>query len=300
MKRLITNNNRNSALYMSGSIVLSSIMYRVFLNDVPKNQKYSTGFFLGAGVLKLSKDKIYRDLGRGLFLSSAINWMYDLTRKSNCPFVFKSNLPTENSILININNGNIIQKICPKNGIIYLTKSNNREGWLESFKLLHCLNISGRYGGLPSKKGNPVLWHKLQNHTIEFNYLLRSWINYFESKRKIFEDKNNSYEKKLDFWRSMVNDGKPLDIKNKDWKPKFKGEWSVYNNTLLRYDDYGNILYGAAGAAFGLDKFTLIVGANLNQITKTGFDDEKDTKSILRGIRLYQDFLKASVPNFIK
>ena len=98
----------------------------------------------------------------------------------------------------------------------------------------------------------------------------------------------------------MVNDGKPLDIKNKDWKPKFKGEWSVYNNTLLRYDDYGNILYGAAGAAFGLDKFTLIVGANLNQITKTGFDDEKDTKSILRGIRLYQDFLKASVPNFIK
>ena len=96
---------------------------------------------------------------------------------------------------------------------------------------------------------------------------------------------------KLIFWQTMVNDYKPLDIKRKQFHPSAVSEWSIYNNTLVRYDDYGNILYGAAGTAFGIAEEDLFWGANLNQITKSGLDESKDTYSIKRGIDIYKNSL---------
>ena len=47
-----------------------------------------------------------------------------------------------------------------------------------------------------------------------------------------------------------------------------------------------------AGTAFGLDETTLLSGAILNQLKKTGFDDEKDSYSIKRGIAIYKNNFK--------
>jgi len=47
-----------------------------------------------------------------------------------------------------------------------------------------------------------------------------------------------------------------------------------------------------ACTTFGLDETTLLSGANLNQLKKTGFDDEKDSYSIKRGIAIYKNNFK--------
>lgn len=201
-------------------------------------------------------------------------------------FTFSNNVPLNNSILVNDKSGKVIQKNGNPNEI-YLTKFKNIHGWHKSFKLRHCINISGKFGGLKSYKGQPVIWNNLQDHTLEFNKLLVQWIEFFEQQNEKFENTNYINLTKLFFWYSMVDDNKPLDIKNKNWKPSIKGEWSIYNNTLMRYDDYGNILYGCAGAAFGLNERTLLFGGNFNQILKSGFDDTKDVYSIKRGIAIY-------------
>jgi len=57
-----------------------------------------------------------------------------------------------------------------------------------------------------------------------------------------------------------------------------------------------NKKYGAAEMAFGISESVLFAGANVNQITKTGFDDEKDTYSMQRGIDLYHKIISG---NFI-
>ena len=50
-----------------------------------------------------------------------------------------------------------------------------------------------------------------------------------------------------------------------------------------------------SGAAFGLSEETLLLGANLNQVKKTGFDEDKDTYSIKRGIAIYQNYYKYKI-----
>jgi hypothetical protein len=230
-----------------------------------------------------------KQAGIGLVISNSANWIYDTVQKTNCPFEFDNHFPIPNTLLININIGKIIQENQVEEGFIYLTDYNDITGWSHSFKLKHCLNISGISGGLPSKKGDSVQWWKLQNHTKDFNKLLLDWITFFENKKNEYDDTVIDYINKLWYWRSMVNDSKPLDIKKLNWSHAVRGEWSKYNDTLVRYDDYGNILYGAAGAAFGLDETTLLSGANLNQLKKTGFDDEKDSYSIKRGIAIYKN-----------
>jgi len=270
----------------------STILNRTLLKDVNPMIKYGSGILLGAALSYFSKNKVIKQAGIGLILSNSANWIIDATQKTDCPFVFENHFPTPNTLLININSGRIIQEKQVEEGFIYLTDKNVISGWSNSFKLKHCLNISGKKGGLPSKKGGSVQWWKLQNHTKEFNKLLLDWISFFENKKNEYDDTITDYTKKMWYWRSMVNDDKPLDIKKLDWAPKYKGEWSKYNDTLVRYDDYGNILYGAAGAAFGLDEATLLAGANLNQLKKTGFDDEKDSYSIKRGIAIYKNNFK--------
>lgn len=85
----------------------------------------------------------------------------------------------------------------------------------------------------------------------------------------------------------MVNDHKPLDIKRKGFRPSAVSKWSIYHNTFLRYDDYGNFLYGAVGKAMGISEINLFWGANWNQIIKSGLDERKDTYSIKSGINIY-------------
>jgi len=89
----------------------------------------------------------------------------------------------------------------------------------------------------------------------------------------------------------MVDDHKPLDIKRSEFHLSAISEWSIYNKTSVRYDDYGNILYGAVGTAFGIKEEDLFFGANLNQILKSGLDESKDTFSIKRGIAIYKNHI---------
>ncbi|MCF8326561.1 MAG: hypothetical protein K9I84_16515 [Leadbetterella sp.] len=60
---------------------------------------------------------------------------------------------------------------------------------------------------------------------------------------------------------------------------------------MVRYNDYGNILFGAVGTAFGISKRDLFFGANINQILKSGLDESKDTYSIQRGNAIYNNSL---------
>ena len=148
--------------------------------------------------------------------------------------------------------------------------------------------LKGKGGGHPSKKGEPVLWNNLQDHTLKFNSLLKYWTNYFSGIKANYENRMFS---KWKYWVSMVDDNKPLDIKRKSFRPSVIGEWSIYNKTIMRYDDYGNMLYGAAGTAFGFSENVLLFGANLNQLSKSGLDESKDTYAIRRGIAIYKKHL---------
>jgi hypothetical protein len=254
--------------------------------------KFDSGILIGGTLAHFSKNKIVKQAGIGLVISNSANWIYDAIQKNDCPFEFGNHFPTPNALLINTNSGKVIDENLVEEGFIFLTDMNVHKGWSHSFKLKHCLNISGISGGLPSKKGDSVQWWKLQNHTKDFNNLLLHWISFFENKKNQYDDSLTDTANKLWYWRSMVNDGKHLDIKKSSWSPAIKGEWSKYNDTLLRYDDYGNILYGAAGAAFGLEERHLLTGANLNQLKKTGCDDVKDSYSIKRGIAIYKNNFK--------
>lgn len=278
---------------VSGITGLSSILInRILLRDVNPMIKYGSGILLGGTLAQFSKNKIVKQAGIGLVISNSANWIYDAMQKNDCLFEFGNHFPTPNALLININSGKVIEENLVEEGFIFLTDKNDHKGWSHSFILKHCLSISGKGGGLPGKKGDSVQWWKLQNHTKDFNNLLLHWISFFENKKNEYDDSLTDTANKLWYWRSMVNDGKPLDIKKLSWSPAIKGEWSKYNDTLVRYDDYGNILYGAAGAAFGLEERYLLTGANLNQLKKTGFDDIKDSYSIKRGIAIYKNNFK--------
>ncbi len=273
---------------VSGSIC--TILNKTAFKSFNPALKHGGGILLGTALSIFSKNKIIKQAGVGLIISNSADLISSTTQKNNCPFEFENHIPGPNTLLININSGRIIPKNQNEGGVIYLTNKNNYEGWTNSFMLKHCLNISGKFGGLPSKKGSPVLWSKLQNHTKDFNNLLLNWVAFFENKKIEFDENPTDYFYKLWYFRSLFNDGKLLDIKKTDWSPSMKGEWSKFNNTLVRYDDYGNILYGAAGSAFGLDESILLAAANLNQLKKTGFDDEKDLYSIKRGITIYKNY----------
>lgn len=235
--------------------------------------------------LRRSKKQHVKYWGDSLVAGSIIGYTINSLKQNVCDYSYNKNLPKQNSVLVNINTGKVIESI-GKPHFIFATKNNSaKEGWQRSSQLLHCIKLlEGKSGGRPSKQGEPVIWDNLQNHTRKFNLLLKYWIEYFYKLKPRY---NNSYREKLIFWKSMVDDYKPLDIKRVEFDPSAVSEWSIYNNTLVRYDDYGNILYGAVGTAFGISKRDLFLGANLNQILKSGLDESKDTFSIQRGIVIY-------------
>lgn len=267
----------------------TTVIHSTVLPNVNPMLKLALG--IGAGTFLITrKNQIYKNLGKSLIAGSIIGCGINSLKKHVCEYSYKKHEPQNNSLLINTNTGEIIQKI----GVpywIYVTKEYSaNKGWENSSKLTHCIKLlEGKGGGLPSKQGDAVIWYNLQNHTEKFNTLMSDWIEHFSNLKPFYE---NSYFDKLSYWRSMVDDKKPLDIKRTSFNPSVVSEWSIYENTLVRYDDYGNILYGAAGAAFELSENTLLLGANVNQILKDGLDESKDTFSIKRGIKIYETQFK--------
>jgi hypothetical protein len=237
--------------------------------------------------LSRSKKQHVKYWGDSLVAGSIIGYTINKLKQNVCDYSYNKNLPKQNSVLVNINSGKVIENI-GKPHFIFVTKNNSaKEDWQSSSPLLHCIKkLEGKAGVRPSKQGEPVLWDNLQDHTKKFNLLLKYWIKYFSELKPMYKD---NYNRKLSFWHSMVNDYKPLDIKRKKFHPSAVSEWSIYNNTLVRYDDYGNILYGAVGAASGISRRDLFLGANFNQILKSGLDESKDTFSIQRGIVIYNN-----------
>jgi hypothetical protein len=275
--------------------VLATLLNRTKYKNVANNKKFIVNILIGIAIIKFNKNKLAKKVGIGILISGIVNLIYDSYKRPKCPFIFKMNRPIVDSLLINLKTGDVIQKNNIQRGILFVTQSDNVSGWNKSFKLQYCLDFTNNQVGEKTKEGQLVLWQDLKDHTIEFNNLLIYWVAYFKDLNLQFEEQLINYPYKLSFWIFMVSDGQELDIKSKKWKASIKGEWSKYNNTLVRYDDYGNILYGAAGTAFGISESVLFAGANLNQMSKTGFDDEKDTYSIQRGIDLYYKIISGNL-----
>jgi hypothetical protein len=85
-----------------------------------------------------------------------------------------------------------------------------------------------------------------------------------------------------------------FDLKYKGWGRKEIGEYSVFNNHRLRFDDYGNYNFGAAARAMGLSLFWAKLGAGINQMFPGEgvpdfsnfngfFDNKNDTRLIESG-----------------
>ena len=263
-----------------------SIIQTSYLKEYNPDIKLLFGLLPGMFLRRSNKPHV-KYWGDSLIAGSIIGYTINKLAKDVCDYSYAKNLPKKNSLLVNINTGKVIENI-GKPHFIFVTKNYGaKEGWQSSSPLLHCIKkLEGKAGGRPSKQGEPVLWDNLQDHTKKFNLLLKYWIKYFSELKPSFED---NYFQKMIFWGSMVNDYKHLDIKRKKFHPSAVSEWSIYNDTLVRYDDYGNILFGAAGTAFGISRRDLFFGANINQIVKSGLDESKDTFSIQRGINIYNN-----------
>ena len=274
---------RNSFLVATTGV---SIIQTSYLKEYNPDIKLLLGLLPGMFLRRSNKPHV-KYWGDSLIAGSIIGYTINKLAQNVCDYSYKKNLPKQNSVLVKINTGRVIENI-GKPHFIFVTKNYGaKEGWQSSSPLLHCIKkLEGQAGGRPSKQGEPVFWDNLQDHTKKFNLLLKYWIKYFSELKPRFED---NYFQKMIFWGSMVNDYKHLDIKRKKFHPSAVSEWSIYNDTLVRYDDYGNILFGAAGTAFGISRRDLFFGANINQIVKSGLDESKDTFSIQRGINIYNN-----------
>ena len=274
---------RNSFLVATTGVSIIQISY---LKEYNPEIKLLLGLLPGMFLKRSNKPNV-KYWGDSLIAGSIIGYTINKLTKNVCDYSYTKNLPKNNSLLVNINTGRVIENI-GKPHFIFVTKNYGaKEGWQSSSSLLHCIKkLEGQAGGRPSKQGDPVFWDNLQDQTEKFNQLLKYCIKYFSALKPTYE---NNYIQKLLFWYSMVDDYKPLDIKRKEFRPSVVSEWSIYNNTLVRYDDYGNILYGAAGTAFGISEKDLFRGANWNQILKSGLDESKDSYSIKRGINIYNN-----------
>jgi len=234
---------------------------------------------------KKAKRKTYESVAMGAIAGSTISIAAIKSMQIDCEPAYRFNCPQNDSVLVNYLSGKVLQTIgTPK--LIYVTTQTTKEkGWEHSALLTHCVkSVEGIDGGVSSKRGDPVLWSTLPDLTQKFNKTLSFWIEYFEKLKPYYDFDGIN---KLRFWINAVTDNAILDIKSKDYPIKRISEWSLYNNTLVRYDDYGNILYGAAGAAFGFSLWLLIMGANINQFIKSGPDEDKDKYSIMRGFKSY-------------
>lgn len=101
---------------------------------------------------------------------------------------------------------------------------------------------------------------------------------------------------------NMVTDDAKYDLKStitSDGTPSYTasviGEWAFLDGTLRRYDDFGNISYGAFGLEAGYYESTLLMGSNINQMFKDWFgdtdgsgDEPRDVQMMKLGFKLYE------------
>lgn len=206
------------------------------------------------------------------------------------------------SMLVNKKSGKILGIKEGGEDFVFMTnkKKESEKAWKKSDQLFHSLNISGAKGGSPSNKKDPVIWSELNDVTDQFNKLLNDGISIMEIHKDNFEKAEfripgNKQIEKNRFFNRSVTDGAPYDIKAHIFHVGKIGEWSFYDGKLRRYDDYGNILYGASGKAFGLSNAWLIMGAHLNQLGKTGLDEDRDTYTVKMGFKAYENWNKSTL-----
>ena len=144
---------------------------------------------------------------------------------------------------------------------------------------------------------------KLTDVSDKFYDQLNKTNEFFSSQASRFENlaKENGWNKyellkaKLEFFKSQVGTGKPFDIKQpgKSFSQEEIGSKAIFNGSEYNFDDFGNMNYGLAARAFGLNLITAIAGAGYNQTfqTKTPdfsnplgfFDHKRDTIMIIKG-----------------
>jgi RHS repeat-associated protein len=201
------------------------------------------------------------------------------------------------TILVNSKSGNLLDTRVGGEDYVFTTKKKKAsdKAWKKSEQLFHRLNISGKSGGTESKKGDPVVWSGLDDYTDLFNSLRNSVVPSFMIEGEEIDDGKGGYGTRMAIIDNYFDDNALLDIKLSRFHPKRIGEWSWYNGRLARYDDYGNMLYGEAGAAIGLGKLTLTTAAEINQWGKFGTDAGRDVLQIELGMKMFKDY-KASTP----
>ncbi|WP_143053789.1 RHS repeat-associated core domain-containing protein [Parapedobacter koreensis] len=154
--------------------------------------------------------------------------------------------------------------------------------------------------GIGTQVGGQVYLEDLLDMTSEFNTLIADKMGLFES----LNDYSSSWgyiSPKFLVFKDWVTDNGPFDLKSlkrsneTSYAAIVIGEWSILNGELRRYDDYGNMSYGAWGRSAGFTTKDLIRGSNLNQIwkgmfgkTNMGGDETRDVNMILRGIREFR------------
>ncbi|PWG77914.1 polymorphic toxin type 44 domain-containing protein, partial [Pararcticibacter amylolyticus] len=168
-----------------------------------------------------------------------------------------------------------------------------------SFRSNHPLRNIG------TRVGSQVFLEDLLDLTSEFTSIVRSGIPEFSALRGL-STRGGFLSDRAEAFQDLVTDGAKYDLKSlttSDGTPSYAasviGEWSILNGTLRRYDDYGNISYGAFGVAAGFSQSFLFQGSNLNQLWKdiTGKtngsgDERRDIDMMRTGIVNYQFYLK--------
>lgn len=141
--------------------------------------------------------------------------------------------------------------------------------------------------------------------TSEFNSVIKNGIADFEAIKPLSNAGGLRSDKSKAF-SDLITDDAKYDLKflnTNDGTASFAaiviGEWSTYNNTLRRYDDYGNLAYGIFGIAAGIPPGQLIQGSNTNQAFKDIFgktsgngDEPRDVEMMKGGINSAMFWLK--------
>jgi hypothetical protein len=105
----------------------------------------------------------------------------------------------------------------------------------------------------------------------------------FEASKYGSFDANISKNKRF---ASLVGTGKEFDYKNKvgsiwDESSDQGGRMSIWNNRLMRSDDWGNYAFGVAAKAYGFSKGWAIFGAGMAQVldgVKLGYINSGDLR----------------------
>jgi len=180
--------------------------------------------------------------------------------------------------------------------------------WATAQPLNYEVGASSKHGGLTGQSfrsdhplcgtgtcaGTQVYEEDLMDMTVEFQNVVAHGLPEFTGiARGFFPDIR---------FRNLVTDDAKYDLKSRitsDGTPSYAaaviGEWSFMNGTLRRYDDYGNISFGAFGREAGFTKVYLRFASNVNQLFKDWFgdtdgsgDEPRDVQMINLGFKLYE------------